>query len=356
MDKLLQMNTKHMFDQQTEFGIATKTEKNTSYRDRKRRARKSPSGLIILIFVLTIVLLCVCYFSVYTSSNDQEALFNIHRNETKLIINNRCDVRVEKNDVWDTIDSIIDTFPNSDRSGGLFLYPRQQVFLREMIQHRLIKKVQKGDHEPFRICETGFGGGHFASFVLSISESIKVTSFDKFDRPYQSRIIEHIQDKFGKERLEVVKGDSCETVPQYFSKKEFPGCDLLHGSSLCKSDNIDLIQYTDCGTILTSTAMRSLSDYHVYFGRKAQWRKLRSDKCISNITCFYDEDVNLDRKYVFALKGKKIRHKFCFAVNTGVCHNSGYQRIAGCNFKDASEKPELDFINFCPDVQLEPPI
>jgi len=275
-------------------------------------------------------------------------------------VDSSCNVlESDKNDTWDEINTIIDTFPNSDVSGGIFLYPRQQLFLVHLIETQLLLKARKGDQSPFRICETGFGGGHSASLFLSIDDSVQVISFDKFDRPYHSQIIEQIKGQFGESRLHIVKGDSCQTVPQYLQQTDFPGCDFLHGSSLCQYDNIDLIQYSSCGTILTSTAMPSLSDFHVYFGPKAQWRRLRQDECITDITCFTDQSAILDRRYVFNLAKKSqshAPHQFCFAVNTGFCHHSGVAITSDCATKRNNEPTNSDLFNFCPDVRLKPPI
>jgi len=251
---------------------------------------------------------------------------------------------------WDAINSIVDGFPNSDVSGGISLYPRQQMFLDSLIRQEQHSKSLKGDQGPFRICETGFGAGHSAAFFLSLGDDVQVISFDKFDRPYQPAIVRQIRKQFGEDRLHIVEGDSCKTVPSYLQKNDFPGCDFLHASSLCKSDNIDLIKHSDCGTILTTTAMPSLLDHSVYFGSNAQWRKLQKSNCITNITCFTDQVTTLNRKFVFSSKStKKIAHKFCFAVNTGICHDSRIPKI-----DDTCRTTDANIFNFCPDVQLKP--
>jgi len=258
---------------------------------------------------------------------------------------------------WDTLNMIIDKYPNSKISGGIFLYPRQQLFLAHLIQNQLLLKAQRGDHGPFRICETGFGGGHLTSLFLSLNDNIDVISFDKFDRRYHPDVVDHIKSNFGEGRLHIVKGDSCITVPQYLKKAEFPGCDFLHGSSLCKSDNIDLIRHSKRGTILSSTAMNSLSDRAVYFGPGAQWRTLRQNRCITNITCFKDEVTVLDKAYIFASDNdKEIMHSFCFAVNAGVCRYSEAARTDSWDTRRNNEQTKLDLFDFCPDVELEPPI
>mmetsp|Transcript_24047 Transcript_24047/g.27706 ORF Transcript_24047/g.27706 Transcript_24047/m.27706 type:complete len:205 (+) Transcript_24047:321-935(+) len=127
-------------------------------------------------------------------------------------------------------------------------------------------------------------------------------------------------------RVREVKGNSCKTLPSY-NRGEIPlnrNCDFLHGSSLCSSDNIDLIEGSECGTILTSTAMTSIKDGVVYFGsKKGQWEILRNRECISNITCFAEDEHILEKDYVFGKRGTVMHHEFCFAINNGKCSKKG---------------------------------
>ena len=147
---------------------------------------------------------------------------------------------------------------------------------------------------------------------------------------------------FGSRRLSRVVGDSCSTV-KAFGKK----CDFVHGSSLCRTDNIDrkshvgqllsgyvsthatnilpVIHKSGASVKLTSTAMANLTGESVYFhndrfGRTAQWEDLRSKNCIKNSICFEDVEKQIDGDLVFARGGQQlIQHQFCFAESTGVC-------------------------------------
>ncbi len=259
----------------------------------------------------------------------------------KINHNDGADIQIEQHfhQIWKQIDDTIasDLYKNSKVSGGIFLYPRQTFFLMKLIQGLSVSswagkvigssKVSTTDKlQPIQVCETGFGSGHSTALFLSIGPNVNVLTFDKFDRPYQLPIVEKLKKEFGSQ-LEHRKGNSCKTVPKFFkesqdgvTKQHWSGCDILHGSSLCPTDNIDLVQHTECGTILTSTAMHSISDRDVYFGPKAQWRKLRRDGCISDISCFNEETKTLDKSFVFATKNAEIFHEFCFAIVTGMCH------------------------------------
>lgn len=232
---------------------------------------------------------------------------------------------------WKDIDNIVASSPKSKISGGIFLYPRQQSLLQTIVR-RLADGVIKSFGRPLRICETGFGSGHSAAMFLDASPNVTVLSFDRFDRPYQIPAANKLKDIYGG-RLQWVEGDSCLTVPKVLSPGTNPvknveleeenessyQCDLLHGSSLCPHDNIDLVLNSPPGAILTSTAMNSLLDKDVYFGENAQWTMLRRSDCIKNITCFQEDELSLAKDFIFKKKNSIIKHSFCIAIVTGKC-------------------------------------
>lgn len=259
-------------------------------------------------------------------------------------------------DSWQLIHNITSQFPGSDVSGGIFLYKRQTILLAYLVQQQIASRAAKGGRnylEPFRICETGFGSGHSAALFLSSAPNVEVVTFDKFDRPYQDATFSALRGYFG-DRMYRVVGNSCRTVKSF--KKQ---CDFLHGSSLCRTDNIDLIEKSMAGAILTSTAMHSLEDKSVYFGKTlkrdvkkygedAQWGTLHSRGCISDIVCFEDEEKTIDADLHLA-RGKEsnITHKFCFAQNTGTC-GSSKKRGTFTSFWHSDD--------FCPDWMIPAPV
>lgn len=216
--------------------------------------------------------------------------------------------------LWNDIDNITSSYPNPKLSGGLFLYPKQVMYFRNLILQKVKdqKVINRRQDNKYTICETGFGAGHSAAFFLSLSPEIQLLSFDKFDRPYQLQALKDLQRKYPG-RIHHVQGDSCSTVPSFFQSSNATNwqCDFLHGSSLCPTDNLDLVRYAggekakNClvSRILTSTAMSSIHDSHVYFGPNAQWRRLRQAGCITDITCFKEAKRSTKGKFIFAKKG-----------------------------------------------------
>ncbi|KAL7552327.1 hypothetical protein ACHAWF_015555 [Thalassiosira exigua] len=275
---------------------------------------------------------------------DQQYKYDVQPNRNVSIprCNQTLDSYVDENmlrDSWGMIDKITELYPGSDVSGGIFLYQRQQLLIAYLVQQEIASRAADGldpnNVKPFRVCETGFGSGHSAALFLSAAPNVEVVTFDKFNRPYQNAIVHGLWGYFGRRRLTRVFGDSCETVKSYGKK-----CDFLHGSSLCPTDNIDLISKSSgVGVTLTSTAMNSLEDGSVYFGkRKAKWARakfgelaqfqnLTSRACIENTLCFQEMEVVLDAHlYLARGKSQTTTHKFCFAMNTGIC--TGHKRTA----------------------------
>jgi hypothetical protein len=237
----------------------------------------------------------------------------------------------QQDERWTAIDKVVESYPGARVSGGIFLYPFQASLLSSIIRV-LGENLHAQEKRNLTVCETGFGSGHSAALFLASSPHVNLHTFDKFDRPYQVPIVKQLESQYAG-RVTHYPGNSCKTVPKALSSTmpESSGqkgvqCDFLHGSSLCRSDNIDLVESSPCGVILTSTAMDSLHDKAVYFGKTAQWAQLAGRGCISDITCFGEEERELDRDLWFQKKdGGKISHKFCLAMTTGKCSKNREQ-------------------------------
>jgi hypothetical protein len=235
-------------------------------------------------------------------------------------------------------------------SGGLFLYPRQSFIFLSII--RYLETIFHGNETTIHVCETGFGAGHSAALFLHASERVKVTTFDNFDRSYQIPILKELQHDFGGHRIHSVMGDTCQTVPKYFSENSTKSCDLIHGSSLCSRDMPNLIlPLRPYYGIVTSTAMPSLRDDSVYFGSKvAQWQQLRDAGCLSDIHCWREDSRILSESYVFAKRGSPLNHAFCVAYHTGKCSTSDSHSLL-----PIQDLPRWNFSTLCVPYQVPIP-
>lgn len=234
---------------------------------------------------------------------------------------------------WDWIGNTLQTkYPKDHISEGIFLYDRQAVVLGQLVRH-----ISDLIDRKITICETGFGSGHSLSlFLNSVGQNAHLISFDKFERPHQLPIWEHLNETYSQNhRLEYVVGDPCQTIPQYLSSsKGDPGkiqCDVLYGSGSCPSDNIELVKNSPCGAVLTSKAVPK-DNKSVYFGPKRQWTILRDRGCITNPICFKEDTLDAEKGRAVVKKNKSI---FCLAITTGKCQETLFSTSElSCNKND----------------------
>jgi hypothetical protein len=246
--------------------------------------------------------------------------------------------------------TLSEKYPTARVSGGIFLYPRQASLLTTLIGEIT---TQIGNRQV-TLCETGFGSGHSLALFgyAAAKRPMRILSFDKFDRPYQLELWKTLNTTiFQNLSLSYVAGNSCKSVPTTLSEDDVK-CDILHGSSLCESDNIDLVEHSPCGTLLTSTAMGSLNDKAVYFGRNAQWRKLRDRGCITEPVCFQEAPVHLERTFVFGKEGESFTSVFCIAMVTGTCSI----QQSSCQSDLYSAVATIGLNGLCPRYQIPVPL
>jgi len=226
-------------------------------------------------------------------------------------------------------------------SGGIFLNSRFANILLALTE--MLLQEDGIETSEVKVCETGFGAGHgvalywaAASGLIEESISLKVVSFDFYIRVYQPSTLNWLRMELyntSSRELISVKGDTCWTVPKFFTSQA--ACGLVHGSSLCPSDDIDIVLFAAaCGTILTSTAMDSLESEYVYYfknftaeedpltflpNKYGQWSWLSRNGCIAEVTCYNEEAFALQRDLFFSNSGTSHNQKFCIGLVTGEC-------------------------------------
>jgi hypothetical protein len=236
-------------------------------------------------------------------------------------------------------------------SGGIF-HDRLQTHVLIGLIRALFKLDGRATTSPIRVCETGFGAGHSiamwgtaAKSAFEGNHSLEVLSFDFFIRVYQQDSINFLREELyntSGNTLITIRGNTCNTVPKLFGvsdpAKAKSRCELLNGSSVCPSDNIDLVLLAaSCGTIITSTAMDSLNNSTVYFLNRGkenlkifnpetqgQWRWLLRNGCIADVRCFKDKPFKLQQDYVYAEAGTLHSQKFCVGLVTAGCNRPSF--------------------------------
>jgi predicted O-methyltransferase YrrM len=68
--------------------------------------------------------------------------------------------------------------------------------------------------EAPHVLEIGFNAGHSAAMFLSVFEKASVTSFDLCLHEYSGGGYELLREEFGRDRVEMLCGDSQETLPR----------------------------------------------------------------------------------------------------------------------------------------------
>lgn len=88
---------------------------------------------------------------------------------------------------------------------------------------KAVKEFAKS-HPVRTICEIGFAGGHSASVFLFSTKTAQYTAFDMWDRAeYEDAALAWVRKTFQGRDINLVKGDSTKTVPQYQGT-----CDVIH--------------------------------------------------------------------------------------------------------------------------------
>lgn len=192
------------------------------------------------------------------------------------------DFKLLRDRIWPNLDQIVGTTLQSEStastpllqrvSGGIFLNHRLTKILLALTNALLQEESLRAS--MVKVCETGFGAGHgialyWAAATRAVKRSgiLEVVSFDFYSRVYQPRTLNWLKMSLyntSDKNLLSVKGNTCKTVPDFFTSQS--ACGIVHGSSSCPSDNIDIVLFAaGCGTILTSTAMNSFESGFVYF-------------------------------------------------------------------------------------------
>jgi hypothetical protein len=77
------------------------------------------------------------------------------------------------------------------------------------------------------VCETGFEIGHSALAFLHASPSTRVVSFDMMDTKYKKDCEAWLQQTYGKDRIEVIPGNTADSVPQYLKDNPKLQCGVV---------------------------------------------------------------------------------------------------------------------------------
>jgi hypothetical protein len=124
------------------------------------------------------------------------------------------------------------------------------------------------------ILEIGFNSGFSALLLLISNPKCKVTSFDIAHHKYTIPCFEYLKKIFAN-RLDLIVGDSRETVPIYLREENIPSAYIIdggHGLSVAEADLCNIIDRAATGSIIAfddtdMRTLRALINFYMLRGR-----------------------------------------------------------------------------------------
>jgi hypothetical protein len=177
--------------------------------------------------------------------------------------------------------------------GGAYMFEQSSNAL-DLIAQMLHGVDPSPSSSPVTVCETGFEIGHSALAFLHASPSTRVVSFDMMDTKYKKDCEVWLQETYGKDRIQVIPGNTADSVPQYLKENPqlqcgvvFPdeGHDwrdevrtakLFHPHATCQT--IIILDWGSDVSVLSSGVVNSERDQ--------RWTLLEEEGIIREIGCF----------------------------------------------------------------------
>lgn len=79
-----------------------------------------------------------------------------------------------------------------------------------------------------RILEIGFNAGHSSLLMLLANPKCSIVAFDLGEHPYTKHCFKYLSDTFGSNRINIIYGDSTQTVLEYALTHPTTKFDMLH--------------------------------------------------------------------------------------------------------------------------------
>jgi len=127
------------------------------------------------------------------------------------------------------------------------------IFCIDIIAILIFTEWKRKMRDPILYClskissnlvEVGFNGGHSAALFFHANPDINLLSFDLCDHRYTELCLDYLKTKY---RIEFIKGDSIQTIPQHqnHSKYDMIHIDGGHGKNICSSDILNCKMFAD---------------------------------------------------------------------------------------------------------------
>jgi predicted O-methyltransferase YrrM len=177
--------------------------------------------------------------------------------------------------------------------GGAYMFEQSSNALY-LIAQMLHGVTASSSPSVVTVCETGFEIGHSALAFLHASPSTRVVSFDMMDTQYKLDCAAWLQQTYGKERVQVVAGNTADSVPQYLRDNPQLQCGVVFPDE--GHDWRDEVRtaklfhpHATCQTIIVldwGSDVSVMSGGVVNAERDQRWRLLEEEGIIREIGCF----------------------------------------------------------------------
>ena len=153
---------------------------------------------------------------------------------------------------------------------------------------------------PKKIAEIGFNAGHSSCLFLHTDSNCKVTSFDLCEHKYSGKTQEYIKKQFPG-RLDIICGDSTQTVPKYIHKSK-DRFDLIFVDG-GHENNLPYLDLKNSLQFLAKKGSLIIMDDTYYSFLVTQWLKLKYTFTVDNAwKAFLDKNI----KQIDSIRGMSL--------------------------------------------------
>ncbi len=176
--------------------------------------------------------------------------------------------------------------------GGAYMFEQSSNALYLIAQ--MLYGVGSTPSSPVTVCETGFEIGHSALAFLHASPSTRVVSFDMMDTQYKKDCEAWLLQTYGKDRIQVIPGNTADSVPQYLKANPLLQCGVVFPDEghdwRDEVRTAKLFQpHATCQTIVIldwGSDLSVMSGGVVNSERDQRWTLLEEEGIIREIGCF----------------------------------------------------------------------
>ena len=142
---------------------------------------------------------------------------------------------------------------------GCCLYEHMSNFIERKDNNILINNLNNIVKRKQNLLEIGFNGGHSNLIFLLSQNNLEITNFDICCNDYTKSCFKYLKTKF--KNIELIIGDSKETIPKYIKENTNKKYDIIHIDGEHKIDSA-LIDIKNCKKLSNKETLLIIDDTH----------------------------------------------------------------------------------------------